>query len=148
MIVYYRVTLQLFVASGSKNPLVWILADLTLKSFKVCIIKTPLFVASGSKDTLVWALADLALKSLRFEQLRRHLCINNIFFQFLKIPYHCPLPCRILVLYRYSQNLLRRTSHKTDTSLRRTLLRVPAERRCVSHIKTSIRRTIIRRTPL
>ena len=49
MIVYYRVTLQLFVASGSKNTL----ADLALKSFKVCIIKTPLFAASGSKDTLV-----------------------------------------------------------------------------------------------
>ena len=36
-------------------------------------------------------------------------------------------------------NLLRRTSHKTGTSLRRTLPHVPAERRCVSHRKTSIK---------
>ena len=46
-------------------------------------------------------------------------------------------------------NLLKRTSHKADTSLKRTLSHVPAERRCISHRKTdncktdtSIRRTL------
>ena len=41
-----------------------------------------------------------------------------------------------------------RTSHMTHTSLRRTLSHVPTERRCVSHRKASIRRIILRRTPL
>ena len=45
-------------------------------------------------------------------------------------------------------NLLRRTSYKTETSLRRTLLLVLAERGCVPHRKTSLRGTIVRRTPL
>ena len=55
-------------------------------------------------------------------------------------------PSNIMLVY--SKSALRRTSHKTDTSLRRTFSHVPAERRCVSHRKTSIRRTIVRRTPL
>ena len=53
----------------------------------------------------------------------------------------------LMIMY-VQWNLLRRTSHNTDTSLRRTLPHVPAERRCLSHRKTSIRRTIVRRTPL
>ena len=40
----------------------------------------------------------------------------------------------------------RQTSHKTDTSLRRTLPRVPAEHRCVSYRRTSIRRKIVGQT--
>ena len=64
--------------------------------------------------------------------------------------FYCCLSTFMIFTVRFciKWNLLRRTSHKTDTSLRRTLPYVTAERRCVSHRKTCIRRTIVRQTPL
>ena len=53
-----------------------------------------------------------------------------------------------VLLNQVKWNLLRRISHKTDTSLRRTLSHVSAERRCISYRMISIRRTTIKRIPL